>query len=55
MDIRRIFKGLWFLIIFSVTEVTLASEVSGPVQSSGSSIPWWVWPLVLFIVTLTSG
>lgn len=59
MDIRKMLKGLGFLlfllIIFSAADISLAAEVSGPAQGSDSSVPWWIWPLVLFIVTFILG
>lgn len=58
MYIRRIL-GIWFLlfllVIFFAGDITLASEISGPVQSSDSSTPWWVWPLGLFVFTFVLG
>lgn len=52
-------KGLLFLLlslflILSITNTVMASDMTAPAQT-GSSTPWWVWPLVLFIVTFILG
>jgi uncharacterized membrane protein YfcA len=49
------------LIIFSVflvsSSVFASSDVAAPVipVEGGSSMPWWAWPLILFIVTFLMG
>ncbi len=55
MWIRRI--SLVFLIILLflfIFQPAIASEITGP-QTENSTTPWWVWPLVLFIVTFILG
>lgn len=52
-------KGLLFLLlslflILSITDTVMASDMTVSAQT-GSSTPWWIWPLVLFIVTFILG
>jgi uncharacterized membrane protein YfcA len=45
------------LILFCITGISFGEEHAAPVQAAAkaSSAPWWVWPLVLFIVTFLLG
>ncbi|MEZ0344565.1 MAG: sulfite exporter TauE/SafE family protein [Caldimicrobium sp.] len=51
------FKFFCLLLIFSFLflELGFASEVSSQIIEGGSSLPWWAWPLLLFIVTFILG
>jgi len=59
---KKYVKFLSFaLIIFAVflfsSSVFASSDVAAPVipVEGGSSMPWWAWPLILFIVTFLMG
>ena len=59
---KKYVKFLSFaLIIFAVflfsSSVFASSDVAAPVLpvEGGSSMPWWAWPLILFIVTFLMG
>lgn len=53
-------KGLWFLImaiLLGLLETVQATELATaePTVTSTSNLPWWVWPLILLIVTFFLG
>ncbi len=43
--------------LFAITDITSASTGLEPLApaTSGSSMPWWAWPLILFVVTFVLG
>jgi uncharacterized membrane protein YfcA len=41
-------------VLLSCTSVFASSDVAAPV-AAGSSMPWWAWPLILFVVTFLMG
>lgn len=50
------------LILLCIATITLgmfgiafAEEIAGETVTEGSSLPWWAWPLILFIVTFVLG
>lgn len=51
---------LLFFISFVILFASLSHAIESPVQfdiasSGGSATPWWIWPLVLFVVTFVLG
>ena len=57
---RRLFVVLFVLVItvsFLVhfTGMAYSSELAAETLGKTSSTPWWVWPLVLFVVTFFLG
>src|SRR4030067_495879 len=53
---RRIsFLILILLVITSVFGIAYCSEQTVETAAKGSSLPWWAWPLILFIVTFVLG
>ncbi|MFH1091886.1 MAG: sulfite exporter TauE/SafE family protein [Pseudomonadota bacterium] len=51
--------GLWIagaagLLILSTASPLLAAAADKTV-AAGSSVPWWVWPIILFVVTFIMG
>lgn len=53
--LKVIFFAAVFLTAFIIVGSAPASTGAAPPQASGSVTPWWVWPLVLFIVTFLLG
>ncbi|MFN3407296.1 MAG: sulfite exporter TauE/SafE family protein, partial [Caldimicrobium sp.] len=47
----------WLLLILLILFKTqlFAGEVPKELVEGGSTLPWWVWPLLLFIVTFILG
>lgn len=41
-------------VLLSCNSVFASSDVAAPV-AAGSSMPWWAWPLILFVVTFLMG
>src|SRR4030065_2541234 len=59
---KKHLKFLFFaVIVFAVflvsSSVFASSDVAAPVLpvEGGSSLPWWAWPLILFVVTFLMG
>jgi len=48
----KILKWMLFLVLFLFISTPLFAETA---DSSESSIPWWAWPLILFIFTFILG
>ena len=47
---------LSFVILFAPLSHAIESPVQSDIASSGgSATPWWIWPLVLFVVTFVLG
>ncbi len=44
-----------FLILFVRAGAVFGSEQAAEVLQKGSSLPWWAWPLILFLVTFVLG
>src|SRR3989304_5807549 len=52
---RSSFLILILLVITSVFGIAYCSEQTVETAAKGSSLPWWAWPLILFIVTFVLG
>jgi len=44
-----------FLLVLAATHPVLAGEGPGPLLEGSGDYPWWMWPLVLLIVTFIMG
>ncbi len=55
--LKFLYLAVFLLIVFfSAAQVFAASEPAAAATAvSGSSMPWWAWPLILFIVTFLLG
>lgn len=42
-------------LFFNFSGIGFAEDSLGETVSKGSSLPWWAWPLILFVVTLFLG
>ena len=51
------FAVIFFAVFFVSTSVFSSSDAAAPVLpvEGGSSLPWWAWPLILFVVTFLMG
>ena len=56
--LKFLFSAVIVLAVFFVsTSVLASSDLAAPVLpvEGGSSLPWWAWPLILFVVTFLMG
>ena len=58
--VKRYLNVITLVVVFAVLFLTVASpaygEASVPVSAEvNSSMPWWAWPLILFVVTFLLG
>lgn len=51
---RRIFGLVFFILLIYLSDLWAVETNSGVIEG-GSTLPWWVWPLLLFIVTFILG
>ena len=52
-----VFAALFLAVFLVSSSVYASSDAALPLEpaASGSSMPWWAWPLILFIVTFLLG
>jgi len=51
---RRIFVLVFFILLIYLSDLWAVETNSGVIEG-GSTLPWWGWPLLLFIVTFILG
>src|SRR5512139_3833476 len=56
MKTRAVIIGIILILTITVTGSVRCSDSTGaPPEASQKDVPWWVWPLVLLIVTFVLG
>jgi hypothetical protein len=52
---KRGISTLFTLSLFFVSDLPISAETSVPESQTASQVAWWIWPLVLLIVTFIMG